>query len=166
VEVRLRLTLSSKMPTNKVSYIRLDVDASEIIYERMRKAIHFFNNDPAVQELKDTPDSQYILQGTYLRDILLRSFSPATPSAHSSLQEPDEKCYPSRQTLEHPSRVGDHEGIFKEDARIMSWARRYREMDPIRIDGDPVLSGLNATQTRAIAMMIGERISLLQGVRI
>jgi hypothetical protein len=48
--------------------------------------------------------------------------------------------------------------------RIRSWARRYSDLNPVRVEGDPVLSGLNATQTRAIAMMVGERISLVQGV--
>jgi hypothetical protein len=69
--------------------------------------------------------------------------------------------------LEHVNRqIGDHGGAFKEDMRIQSWARRYSEVNPVRVEGDPVLSGLNATQTRAVAMMVGERISLVQGVSI
>jgi hypothetical protein len=33
------------------------------------------------------------------------------------------------------------------------------------VEGDPELQGLNATQIRAIAMMVGERITLIHGVR-
>lgn len=81
------------------------------------------------------------------------------------MQAADDVNYISHETLEHGSRQsGDHGGAFKDDMRIHSWARRYAEIDPVRVEGDPVLAGLNATQTRAVAMMVGERISLVQGV--
>ena len=48
--------------------------------------------------------------------------------------------------------------------RIMSWARRYSKEKPIIIEGDPDLGALNSSQLRAVAMMVGERISLIQGV--
>lgn len=144
---------------------RLDVGRSNIIFERMRTAILHFNHDPAVLEASQTPDRQFVMQGTYLRDVLLRSFSPASTSLHQPLQAPDEVEYVSHETLEHQSR-GDHEpgGAFKDDMRIQSWARRYARPNPIEMDGDPVLDRLNATQIRAVAMMIGERVSLVQGV--
>lgn len=147
---------------------RLDVGRSNIIFERMRNAISHFNHNPAAIEQSDAssvPDRQIIHQGTYLRDILLRSFSPALTSAHEPLQAADDVNYLSHDRLEHSSReTGDHGGAFKDDMRIQSWARRYSEVNPVRVEGDPVLRGLNATQTRAVAMMIGERISLVQGV--
>jgi hypothetical protein len=136
----------------------------------MRTAIARFNHDP--QALEDqcqalsSSDRQFIFHGTHLRDVLLHSFSPETPSLHGPLQPPDEVAYVPRGRLEHDSREArDHGGAFKEDMYIQSWARRYSRINPIVIDGDPVLEGLNATQIRAIAMMIGERISLVQGVR-
>lgn len=148
---------------------RLDVGRSNIIFNRMRTAISHFNHDPFALEHGNlsSPDRQLIFQGTHLRDVLLRTFSPALTSARVPLQAPDDVNYISHETLEHGSRqTGDHGGAFKEDMRIQSWARRYSEVNPVRVEGDPVLSGLNATQTRAVAMMIGERISLVQGVSI
>ena len=54
-------------------------------------------------------------------------------------------------------------GAFKDDMRIQSWARRYVEIDPVVIKGNPDLSHLNRMQIRALAMMIGQRIRLIQG---
>jgi len=135
---------------------RLDVGHSNIVYRRMRTAISYLSHDPVAQESSPQfPDRQLILQGTHLRDVLLRTFCLSSSSTPSDT--------PPR-TMPKPTN-GNCEGAFMDDARIMSWARRYRELEPIRIDGDPVLGGLNVTQIRAIAMMIGERMSLLQGVR-
>lgn len=144
---------------------RLDVGRSNIIFERMRAAILHLHHDPAVLEAGHTPDRQFVLQGTHLRDVFLRSFSPASTSLHQPLQAPDEVQYVSHGTLEHQSQDEcEHGGAFKGDMRIQSWARRYARTDPIKMDGDPVLVSLNATQIRAVAMMVGERISLVQGV--
>jgi len=150
---------------------RLDVGRSNVVFDRMRTAIARFSHDP--QALEDeghalsASDRQFILHGTHLRDVLLRSFSPESRSLHAPLQPPDEVAYVPRGTLEHESREArDHGGAFREDMCIQSWARRYSRMDPLVIDGDPVLAGLNATQIRALAMMVGERISLVQGVRV
>ena len=145
---------------------RLDVGRSNIVFERMRAAVLHLNHDPAILEADQSPDSQFVIQGTHLRDVLLRSFSPASVSLHQPLQAPDEVQYVSRETLEHQSRDQcEHGGAFKDDMLIQSWARRYARTNPIIMDGDPVLDELNATQIRAVAMMIGERISLIQGVR-
>ncbi|KAI6015691.1 hypothetical protein EDC04DRAFT_2903551 [Pisolithus marmoratus] len=131
----------------------------------MRKAIAQLHQEPAAQEVHSAPDEQYILQGTYLRDVLLRSFSLESASLHQPLQAPDEVAYVPRETLEHESReLRDHGGPFKDDMRIQSWARRYARQDSIKIDGDPPLDALNPTQIRAIATMLGERICLVQGV--
>ena len=111
------------------------------------------------------PDRQYIPQGTHLRNVLLRSLFPQSKSFHEPLQAPDDVEYVPRETLEHRSREQhDHSGVFQDDTRIHSWAQRYARHDPIQIDGDPPLLGLNPTQIRAIAMMLGERISFVQGV--
>jgi hypothetical protein len=131
----------------------------------MRTAISHFDLDPNEQECApNVSDHQIILQGTHLRDVLLRSFSQTTPSLHNPLQRPDDIDYP-REALEHGSRMnGDSSGAFRDDMQIMSWARRYREIEPVKVEGDPVMADLNSTQIRAVAMMIGERASLVQGV--
>jgi hypothetical protein len=135
----------------------------------MRTAITHLHQDPQQQEEADMlNDRQLILQGTHLRDVLLRTFDPsADPHAHVSLQAAEEVAYPPREALEHKgttvSELSDM-GAFKDDIRIQSWARRYAEVDPVVVEGDPVLEGLNLTQQRAVAVMIGQRVSLVQGV--
>lgn len=148
-----------------------------MVYDRMRAAISLFNLDPQDQESYiSAPERQLILQGTHLRDVLLRSFSPAASSInelHHIVHEPhhlqpeDDTNYVPHSLLEHEARhraPGDHGGAFKDDMRIQSWTRRYMRVNPVRVEGDPVLEGLNKTQLRAVALMIGERASLIQGV--
>ncbi|KAH8084913.1 P-loop containing nucleoside triphosphate hydrolase protein [Cristinia sonorae] len=138
---------------------RLDVGRSSIVFDRMRAAINRLSSDPMSQESSphaDASDREYILQGTHLRDILLRSFRP---SHDSEIENPSLITDEPRGT--DPTRPG--EGIFSADMRIQSWARRYSLKDPLVVEGDPVLSGLNATQIRAVAMMLNERFTLVQG---
>ncbi|KAA1474060.1 P-loop containing nucleoside triphosphate hydrolase protein [Dentipellis sp. KUC8613] len=177
-EVPIRGSVFSRTPTQlQVSFPemfddldsgqwRLDIGLHNMVYERMRTAISQLNQDPAEQEVYVTArNRQLILQGTHLRDVLLRSFSPALPAhQHVPVQAADDPSYVAHETLEHPSRMaGDMEGVFKDDMRIQSWARRYSLLNPVRIEGDPVLDGLNPTQVRAVAMMVGQRASLVQG---
>ncbi|KAI3624920.1 hypothetical protein CBS14141_002341 [Malassezia furfur] len=54
------------------------------------------------------------------------------------------------------------EGLFARDMRIRSWYERYAAAEPLVLDSDPAL-GLNASQTRAVAMMLKEPLSLVQG---
>lgn len=134
----------------------------------MRTAISHLHRDPQQQEEAiSAPDRQLILQGTHLRDVLLRTFQPSTePHAHIPLQPPDAKAYLPHEILEHAVQtMDDNAGLFKNDMWIQSWAKRYSQVNPLVMEGDPVLKGLNSTQIRALAMMIGQRISLIQGVR-
>ncbi|KAJ8700747.1 hypothetical protein PTI98_003744 [Pleurotus ostreatus] len=143
---------------------RLDVGRSNIIFERMRTAISHFNHDVRAQEsIEPAADREYILQGTYLRDILLRTFGDEEGvDEHDALQEADDVSYVTRSVLDHSPTEGA-EGAFKDDLRIQSWAKRYSKENPVVIEGDPVIEGLNDTQRRAMAMMIGQRASLVQG---
>ncbi|KAJ7058102.1 P-loop containing nucleoside triphosphate hydrolase protein [Mycena amicta] len=121
---------------------RMDVGYSAITFDRMRGAIAHLNQDPA--ELEDAvmaDNRQLILYGTHLRDILLRSSQP----------------------LDVDDAVRNTSGAFKDDQRIHSWAQRYSKPSPLVMEGDPPLEGLNGSQIRAVAMMIGERLSLVQG---
>jgi hypothetical protein len=105
-----------------------------------------------------------------LRDILLRSSQP-----DETKNEPEEDAFQPESAfvadegalqVEEPASAADMSGAFKDDQRIHSWARRYSQPDPIVMDGDPPLLGLNTTQIRAVALMISQRLSLIQGVRI
>ena len=153
----------------------------------MREAITQLNYNPASFETRgeDAPaDRELILQGTYLRDILLRSF---VPSAHVDEHSQDDYMlgdynedlpldppYPTTDSKsEQQDRGSDApaapplplDGLFRKDARIQSWARRYSSVNPVVIEGDPVLANLNPTQVRAVAMMLDNRFTLVQGVR-
>ena len=57
---------------------------------------------------------------------------------------------------------GREHGLFAEDLRIRSWYERHARPAALRVEGDPEL-GLNASQTRAVATMLKERVSLVQG---
>lgn len=132
----------------------------------MNTAISCLSHDVPAIEQATGGGQKYMLHGTYLRHILLDSFSPTSESTHSTpLQRADEVEYPSHETLDHGSKVLKvSRGAFKQDMRIMSWAKRYTRPNPVIVEGDPVLP-LNSSQVRAVATMIAEDMSLIQGVR-
>lgn len=146
---------------------RVDLGLPKTTYLKMREAIKTFAHDPAVYEKSDFfAGEQSMLIGTYLRDILLRSFSPSqgVVQKHGPLQSPDDTAYPDKKILEHPARTsGEHSGAFTGDMFIHSWVKRHLRSSPLKVEGDPDLRGLNGSQVRAIALMIGERMSLVQG---
>lgn len=148
---------------------RLDLGRPNLVYERMRNAISHLHHDPQeIEQFSAGSSSQYILQGTKLRDVILRTYDPdETPwQDHAQLQAPDDVTYPSHDVLEHEGRVKTDFvdfGTFRNDQRILSWARRYSRDHPIVMDGDPPIN-LNDSQRKAAATMIGQRISLIQGV--
>ncbi|KAH9976642.1 AAA domain-containing protein [Lactifluus volemus] len=133
---------------------RLDLGQSNIAYERMCTARD--NSDPG---------TELVLLGTHLRDVFLRSFS-SSEGAHErkSFQAADDASYAAHGALDHPGLTGvEQGGVFKDDLRIQSWTRRYSRVEPIRVEGDPELNGLNATQIRAIAMMVGNESASFMG---
>ena len=108
---------------------------------------------------------QTILNGTTLRDKFLRAFQedfvPFDPSSSSSTPalrptDIDATTLPSSHLDQGAA------GILERNQLIQSWTRRHRAR-VLRMEGDPEL-GLNQSQTRAIAMMLSERLSLVQGV--
>ncbi|KAI0341280.1 P-loop containing nucleoside triphosphate hydrolase protein [Trametopsis cervina] len=134
---------------------RVDIGRSDVVFERMKAAVKGMNHDLASQEATSTNSTgkEMILTSTGLRDVLLRTFSPPIEEWENPVE---------RTEVRHETNVG-MEGLFREDARIVSWARRYSELDPVAVEGDPLLEGLNATQIRATAMMVNNRACLVQG---
>ena len=146
-DTSLRVAFMEKFNLDDGEPWRLDLTSSAIAYQRMKEAIQCLHYDPA-QQLADSwsqHDSdpmrqegqrarEVILQGTYLRNALLRSF------------------YTSSATTEPPST-----NFFAPNAHLTSWARRYARPNPVVISGDPDLraKGLNDTQIRAVAVMLG-----------
>jgi hypothetical protein len=134
----------------------------------MCHAVTQLHQDPrALEGDTSNPESELVLLGTHIRDVILRSFSPADGVYEPKpFQAADDASYAAHDTLDHPAEIGaEHWGIFKGDMRIQSWARRHLRVSPVRVEGDPELHGLNATQIRAIAMMVAQRITLIHGVR-
>ena len=134
----------------------------------MCHAVTQLQHDPRILEQDNSdPESELILLGTHMRDVILRSFSPS-----GGVYEPkpsqvaEDASHATHGTLDHPVQIGTETGgISRDDMRIQSWARRYSRVNPVRVEGDPELHGLNETQIRAVAMMVGERITLIHGVR-
>ena len=112
------------------------------MYRRMLEAMQLLDAEPASQ-VEGEPE--LVLKGTHLRDALLKGFDPSCPDSQTDASQLDK-------------------GAFSDDPRISSWARRYRSEIPQVEEGDPQLP-LNPTQVRAIALMLSERLSLVQGVR-
>ncbi|KAF8966896.1 P-loop containing nucleoside triphosphate hydrolase protein [Flammula alnicola] len=148
---------------------RLDLGRPNLMYERMRQAIGHFEHDPEriQKQVPEDPSHQYILHGTQLRDVILRSYiSPPQEEQQEGvvdLETIDALANSSAENTKLGVSPLAQNGIFGNDQRIHSWARRYSQPNPIVMEGDPPLDGLNASQKRAMAAMIGERISLIQG---
>ena len=131
------------------------------------------------------PAEQTILQGSMLRDRILRAFqedfvpyastaSVSSPSVgpKDNAKVPDgivqaqtELKVTDVDAVNVPSHIAARpSGVLDRNQLIQSWTRRYRaEGDVVKSDGDPIVP-LNASQMRAIAMMFSERLSLVQGV--
>ncbi|PSS22633.1 hypothetical protein PHLCEN_2v3060 [Hermanssonia centrifuga] len=162
---QLRVSFTEKFELDEGIW-RLDVGQSNIVYERMRTAIHQLNYDPALQESDASDvssDRQVILQGTHLRDILLRSFAPEDEDVEVEHEWSDSGFQAeSRGATPSPPPLA-LDGLFKNDARIQSWAKRYSRSSPVIVEGDPVMGAMNDTQIRAVAMMLDNRFTLVQG---
>ncbi|KDQ17106.1 hypothetical protein BOTBODRAFT_106235 [Botryobasidium botryosum FD-172 SS1] len=149
----IRLSFDEKFKDLDKKEWRLDLGLSDIAYQRMRAAIDSLHLDPRNHQAEFSPGRQYISRGTTLRDILLKSFS-------TDSETPDEPA--SEASPKTGSSASRGHGIFYENQLIQSWAKRYRSENPLIMEGDPKLD-LNASQIRAIALMLGERLSLVQG---
>ncbi|TFK20432.1 P-loop containing nucleoside triphosphate hydrolase protein [Coprinopsis marcescibilis] len=124
-------------------------------------------------------ESEYALQGTYLRDVILKGFGAAREGMGEAEMEMlddvrevddgipfvdddgvpivDEVGVSGEQVKQEPA------GAFAEDQRIQSWVKRYSLPVPLIMEGDMPLKDMNPSQVRAIASMIGNRVSLVQG---
>ena len=100
---------------------------------------HAFVGSGALPSLRE-----WALQGTELREALV-------PRSETAIKEKEEES-----TL--------RSDLLRGNQLINSWIERYQRDDPLGLPGDPDL-GLNASQTKAIAMALGEKLSLIQGVR-
>lgn len=130
---------------------------------------------------------EFALLGTELRELLVPSLDASPPASSSSddiiensstteLASLDRSAVPlvnlavsealarvnhkSKSTSTAPMNPSK---LFKDNQLINSWIKRYGRDKPIKMIGDPEM-GLNESQTRAVAMALGESLSLIQGV--
>lgn len=130
---------------------RMDVASSDLTFIRMRAALDNMHYDPAHLAEQSNSEQEMMLLGTHLRELLLQSFVPPPDAQDSTTRVVEPEAAPARSS------------ILSDDQRLHSWALRYQRPDPIVMDGDPVVN-LNASQIGAIASMLGNRLSLVQGV--
>lgn len=174
-KTEIRIAMTSHFEELESGFWRLDLAMTNVIFERMRRAITSFHCDlDLLEQQPGLGRVENILFGTGLRDVLLRSthlLGNAQGQGHEGLnmlQAPDDVFYP-KDVLSHDVREfpqDEFKGLFKEDMRIYSWAERYSLDNPLVMEGDPDLSHLNKSQIKAMATMIGKRISLVQGVKL
>ena len=175
-------------------FSRIDVGLSDWPLQQQLLAIKALNQNTFHQHMpeglpKSTPSKapgvtsearhygrQTILSGTALRDKLLRAFqeeftpydstSPAVNAAVHAVvpaitdlkpTDVDAIAMPLFQAGQPPG------GILCRNQMIQSWTKRHRAALPLPMEGDPDLD-LNTSQTKAMAMMLSERLSLVQGV--
>lgn len=150
-EIRVKLSESKGRLPAHLKW-RLDPYVSDINRQRMLEAIEALNYNPAEMDDKSSHTEEYELYGTYLRDIILDDW------CNDSQSRPHNPNTESTDIIQPPQ-----SGLFISDERIRDWVRRHSLPTPKDKDDDPKLS-LNTSQIHAIAQMIGERFSLVQGV--
>ncbi|KAG9040991.1 hypothetical protein FS837_012861, partial [Tulasnella sp. UAMH 9824] len=144
-DTKIKITFDQRFELD--SYDQLDLWSSDIASQRMTEAVRSLDVD-----LDDVPSGstarEPILQGTFLRDVLLQGFgNPALEGSGERRQE---------LAITQP-------GAFSQNHLVQSWAHRYIRSSPILMPGDPFLKDLNESQIKAMALMIGNKISLIQG---
>ena len=136
---------------------RLDIGTSDSSYTRMTEALRSLHDDPEMQDVVSTPRQEIALNGTHLRDVILSGFDAFSP--HDFLEVTDVNA----RTIDQPAKPSSTPGFFVHHYDMMSWAFRYNRDNPLKKAGDPEIL-LNSSQIRAIAQMLSERISVVQGV--
>lgn len=126
----------------------------------MRAALDHLHFDPEQLAASSTREQEPILLGTNLRDLLLKRFKTKSPSTLESLDSTD---FSGCDEIEVVGDSGTTTSVLFDDQRLYSWAMRYQRAKPLVLDGDPEFD-LNESQVMAIACMLGNRLSLIQGV--
>lgn len=111
---------------------------NDIAEVRIDEALQSLDHDVDFLERANVPGKELVLAGSKISDVLL------------DMEPPMER---------------DTSNSFDGDMRIKSWMERYARDNPLIMEGDPEL-GLNQSQMKAVAMMLKERVSLVQGVSI
>ncbi|KAF8305833.1 P-loop containing nucleoside triphosphate hydrolase protein, partial [Clavulina sp. PMI_390] len=150
---------------------RVDLASSDISFIRMRAALDHLHFDPASLARETVPNKEPILLGTHLRDLLLKGFeSKARSVKHDDALHVDLKPSTASKSpkdlpiplVEPELAVKSPSSVLLKDDALYSWAQRYQRENPEVLEDDPKFD-LNASQVRAVACMLGNRLSLIQG---
>lgn len=146
--------------------------------QRARNEAHVLGAHEALASGALSTLREWSLQGSSIRELLvpdldsrverrrlahdaagLATYTDPVDGKLKVLAQPDAAAGPEQAAWEpqHPS------ALFSENQLIHSWIKRHQREVPMAMPGDPEL-GLNPSQTRAVAMALGERLSLIQGV--
>lgn len=102
-------------------------------------------NDAGGQQEQSGATGKLVLEGPPIRDVILKAFLPV--------------CAPERQ-----KKTKD---ILSSIATVQDWTaslQKIRQNHAISIEADLKLQHLDHSQIRAIATILGKRVSLIQGV--
>lgn len=165
------------------SSLRLQAQAIDNLYydparQRQRNEIHVDAAQSAFCQGASSRLDEWTLQGTEIRELVVPDlddgFAPP-PQTWTTDFDPDDDS-PTAEIAHLPTPVLPLVGgasssrslhpspLFFENQLIHSWIRRHQRDPPMPMLGDPEL-GLNKSQTQAVAMALGEKLSLIQGVR-
>ncbi|GAA5923692.1 uncharacterized protein JCM15063_003730 [Sporobolomyces koalae] len=150
--------------------------------QRLRNSAHVHEAQQAYLSGSTPTIREWTLQGTDLRELIVPKVENGAPKLrawHEDEEDPLEDSpsadithLPPPESLLTPqftsdirtesSRAIHPSDLITQNQLINSWVQRHMRDDPMSLPGDPDL-GLNASQTKAIAMAIGEKLSVIQG---
>lgn len=173
---------------------RVDLGLSNTTYAIQKKAIDNLAHDPISQILSNATDmlarqqkahagkvtkvEEYSLRGTSIRETIVLPLElqkgNITHTALDLVDSDSPEVEVARLAIpilpmihsDRTSTASNPSSLFSGNQLINSWIKRYgRKGSPLVMEGDPALD-LNESQTKAVAMALGEELSLIQGVRL
>ena len=130
---------------------RVDYGWDGSSFDRQKKALHLIRQDPSLTRSRIGPgalrQASLTADGTSLRDTILAGSATLVEQSGAVHDVPP---------------LDTASSMFTANQIIHSWVQRHLRPNPIPLAGDPDL-GLNQTQTRAVAMALASRLSLVQG---
>lgn len=181
---RVQLDAISAFNQDPAAQDMSDIHTQEAAANNKLKRPRYVSKEDWKRYLQQRRPEETILAGTSLRDKLLRAFQqnylPFEPKALSEREKEAERegkiandgiVAPVQQlragdvdAVPIPTKPASMSGALIRNQVIKSWTTRYRaEGELVKAEGDPEIP-LNPSQLRAIAMMLSERLSLVQGV--
>ena len=163
---RFPLNRSADSANHDLPIFRIDLWSSDIATQRMLEAMRCLKYNVGDQIAEDVgAETETILSGTSLKDVLLKA-QEVEVVATNSTEQPEKPQAPNLDSkLALPDDFFESPGSFSADSRVQTWAVRHRRSPGMNMEGDPIIQNMNQSQIKAMALMISNRISLIQGVR-